>query len=187
MMKGCFDSRELNRAWCGFLFKKAGKRQQHCSVAVTTMWCCWIHKHAQHPILSLFLSLSLSLSLSFSLSCVVLLSSGIAQPDQNETEKPTYTAALPCRVRKTKHVMRSLDLRGTLELIDSRIHQRWHSKERHKADSFDSASFTWIFVWSTLQNESIIKFELKCFPFSKRLLFLTCWSTPHCVNTSEKM
>ena len=45
---------------------------------------------------------------------------------------------------RAKHVMGGLDLRETVELIDSRIHQRWHSQQRHKADSLNLAPFTWI-------------------------------------------
>lgn len=47
-------------------------------------------------------------------------------------ESPDVAAAL----------IASLDLRDTVELIDSRIHQRGHSQQRHKADSSDWASFT---------------------------------------------
>lgn len=49
----------------------------------------------------------------------------------NKTKIPTYAAALHYRVRKQSVQWRE----EAVELINSRIHQRWDSQQRHKSNS----------------------------------------------------
>lgn len=114
--------------------KKAGKEQQLCSVNtyVVLLIVLRIHQHIpMHTHTHIH-------------SCVVFTILWDCTTRSKWNRKTHICSSFAVQSERAKHVMGSLDLSETVELIDSRIHQRWHSQQRHTADSSDLASFTWI-------------------------------------------
>lgn len=77
-------------------------------------------------------------------SCVVFTVLWDCTTTSKWNRKTHICCSFAVQSERAKHVMGGLDLRETVELIDSSIHQRWHSQQRHKADSLSLAPFTWI-------------------------------------------
>lgn len=88
-----------------------------------------------------------------------------------------------CCSERAKHMTGSLDLRESVELIDSRIPQRQHSQERHEADSSPPLSLGFGLIKTSKWVNNIIWLEI--FSFRKEIIIFNFLVSSCCVNISE--
>lgn len=87
-----------------------------------------------------------------------------------------------CCSERAKHMTGCLDLRESVELIDSRIPQRQHSQEKHEADS-SPLSLGFGLIKTSKWVNNIIWLEI--FSFRKEIIIFNFLVSSCCVNISE--